>query len=82
MVKLTVNLTEEDVQAIEALAKKKGITRTDAIRQAITDEKFFADAEDEGYTIVLAPSFWSRQWWKWILHNIMGINQWQRVVLR
>lgn len=82
MVKLTINLTEADVQAIEALAKQKGITRTEVIRQAITDGKFFADAEDEDYTIILAPRFWSRQRWKWILHNVMGINQWQRVVLR
>jgi hypothetical protein len=52
-VKVTVNLHEDVVKALEALAKKRGVTMTEVINRAIVDEKYFDDAVSEGRRILL-----------------------------
>ena len=52
-VKVSVNLPEETVETLRALAKKRGITMTEALRKAIANEKFLNDAKDEGAKILI-----------------------------
>jgi predicted transcriptional regulator len=42
LVKLSVNLPEEDVAWLKAVAERRSTTVTHVLRQAIASEKFFA----------------------------------------
>ena len=50
---VTVNLPDEVVSALGALATKRGITKTEALRQAIVNEKFFQDTHDGGNEVLI-----------------------------
>lgn len=51
--RVTVNLSEEAVKSLEALANKRGITMTEALRKAIATEKFLADEVAEGSKVLI-----------------------------
>jgi predicted transcriptional regulator len=51
--KVTVNLPDEVITALGALATKRGITKTEALRQAIVNEKFFQDTHDSGDEVLI-----------------------------
>lgn len=51
--KVTVNLPEEVVKALGVLANKRGITKTEALRQAIVNEKFFQENHDNGNEVLI-----------------------------
>ncbi len=53
VVKVTVNLPKDLVDAVRALANKRHVTLTEVIRDAIGTEKFLADANDEGSKILI-----------------------------
>lgn len=53
VVKMSVNLPTEAVKVLRSLAKKRQITMTDVLRQAIGTEKFIDDVnEDEGKILI------------------------------
>lgn len=52
-VKVTVNLPEEIVEAVRYLAAKRGVSRTEVLRQAISTEKFLDDSVSKGDSVVL-----------------------------
>jgi hypothetical protein len=51
--KLTVQLPEEAINQINSLAKRLGISKTDAIRRALKTEMFFVTEMDNGKKILL-----------------------------
>ncbi len=51
--KVTVNLPDDVVQALGELATKRGITKTEALRQSIVNEKFFQDTQDSGDEVLI-----------------------------
>ena len=53
VVKTTVNLPAEALDAIRHIAERRGITMTEAIRQAIATEKFLFDAQKEGGKLLI-----------------------------
>ncbi|MCI0634934.1 MAG: ribbon-helix-helix domain-containing protein [Actinobacteria bacterium] len=53
MKKVTVNLSDETIEDLKAVAEKRGITLTEAIRKAIATEKFVQDERDEGAKILI-----------------------------
>lgn len=52
-VKISVNLTTEDVDALKSLAEKRGSTVTETLRRAIAMEKFVDDVTSKGGTLVV-----------------------------
>jgi hypothetical protein len=53
VIKMSVNLPADAVKVLKALAKKRRLTMTDVLRQAIGTEKFIDDVnEDEGKILV------------------------------
>lgn len=53
VIKISVNLPADAVKVLKALAKKRRLTMTDVLRQAIGTEKFIDDVnEDEGKILV------------------------------
>jgi predicted transcriptional regulator len=52
-VKVTVNLTDDDVATLKALAGRKGTTVTSILRQAIALQKFVDDADTQGQKVLL-----------------------------
>lgn len=53
VVKVTVNLPKNLVDAVKELASKRHVTLTEVIRNAIGTEKFLADAHEEGSKILI-----------------------------
>jgi hypothetical protein len=53
VIKTTVNLPADAVEAIRSIAESRGITMTEAIRQAIVMEKFLFDAEKAGGKVLI-----------------------------
>ncbi len=53
VVKVTVNLPKNLVDAVRELANKRHVTLTEVIRDAIGTEKFLADANEEGSKILI-----------------------------
>jgi len=53
VVKVTVNLPKDLVEAVKALAAKRQVTLTEVIRNAIGTETFLADAADQGSKILI-----------------------------
>jgi len=53
VIKMSVNLPTDAVKVLKKLAKKRGCTMTDVLRQAIGTEKFIEDVnEAEGKVLV------------------------------
>jgi hypothetical protein len=52
-VKVTVNLPEELVEALRKYAEERGITLTEALRRAITHERYFANEIEAGGTLLI-----------------------------
>lgn len=53
MIKLSVNLSEDVVEALRELAKKRNVTMTEVIRDAIGTEKFLEDARQSNKKILI-----------------------------
>jgi phosphoribosylcarboxyaminoimidazole (NCAIR) mutase len=53
-VRLSVNLSREAADALRAIADRHGITLTEAIRRAISTQKFVEDALDDGAKVLIA----------------------------
>jgi hypothetical protein len=51
VVKLSVNLPQEDVTVIRELAKKRSTTMTAVLRRGIAMQKYLQDAVDKGGSI-------------------------------
>lgn len=49
---VTVELDDNDIRALQALARKRGITTTEALRRAIRQSKYLDDVEEAGSTIL------------------------------
>jgi hypothetical protein len=56
LVRVNLNLTPEADQAVSAVAERKGISRTEAIRRALAITKFFDDEMNAGRTIQTVDS--------------------------
>ena len=52
-VKLIANLSPEVVDALKEIASKRGVSLTEALRQAISHAKYFQDAIDQDQRILL-----------------------------
>jgi len=52
-VKISANLSDAVVNALKEIAAKRGISMTEALRQAISHEKYFQDAIDQDQKILL-----------------------------
>lgn len=52
-VKLSANVSRPVIDALKDLAQKRGVTMTEALRQAISHEKFFQDVVDKGGKVIL-----------------------------
>lgn len=52
-VKVTVNLTQDDVDELKRQADKDGITMTDAIRRSIAIGKLVTTAEGNGEKVLI-----------------------------
>jgi predicted transcriptional regulator len=52
-VKMSVNLPDEAVENLRAIAEKNGITLTAALRQAIANEKFLEDELNNGGKLLI-----------------------------
>jgi hypothetical protein len=50
--KTSVNLPQESVDALKEIAQQKGMTLSEALRQAISTEKFFQDTQSQGGKIL------------------------------
>lgn len=51
--KITVNLPDEAVQAIQAYADAHGITFTEALRQFVSRQKYFNDEVGSGSKLLI-----------------------------
>ncbi|MDQ6603397.1 MAG: ribbon-helix-helix protein, CopG family [Chloroflexota bacterium] len=51
--KVTVNLPDESVQALKAIADQRQITMTEALRQAIASEQFLQAEIQKGSTVIV-----------------------------
>lgn len=52
-VKLSANLSRPVVEALKDLAEKRGVSMTEALRQAISHEKYFQDAAERDERVLL-----------------------------
>ncbi len=52
-VKVSVNLPEESVQALKAMAKRDNVTMTEALRRSISLQQFVEDAQSKGDNILV-----------------------------
>jgi predicted transcriptional regulator len=53
VVRLSVNLSPEVAQVLREMADKRGITVTEALRQAISTEKFISESIEKGEKILI-----------------------------
>lgn len=51
--KTSVNLPDSTLTSLEAIAKKRGKTMSQVIRDAIATEKFLQDTTDSGGTVLI-----------------------------
>lgn len=51
--KVTVNLPEETVEAIKSIARDRGITVTEALRQVIESQRFLESEAQKGSALLL-----------------------------
>lgn len=61
-VKISANLSEEVVEALKQTARKKGVSVQEALRQAISVQKYFQDAVDQGQQVLLEEPGSGRLW--------------------
>ena len=52
-VKVTFEMTPEEVEDLKRLAEERRLTMTDTLRQAAKNERFFRDSVKEGKLILL-----------------------------
>ena len=52
-VKLSVNLPEDTVSKLREIAEKRGITLTEALRRAISHERFLEDEVENGGKVLV-----------------------------
>lgn len=52
-VRMSINLSAEAADALRALTTKRGITLTEAIRRAISTQKYVDDASSRGARILI-----------------------------
>jgi cytidylate kinase len=52
-VKISANLSATVVDVLKEIAAKRGISMTEALRQAISHEKYFQDAIDQDQKILI-----------------------------
>lgn len=52
-VRLSINISQEASQVIKTISSKKGVSITEAIRQAISVWKYFEEARERGAVIQL-----------------------------
>ena len=50
--KVTVNLPDQTVEAIQEIAKKRGTTVTEALKQVIESQRFLQDEVDSGSKVL------------------------------
>ncbi len=55
VVKLSLNVTPEDIATIEWLASEEQTTKTDAIRRALMTERYIREAMKQGAKILIDP---------------------------
>lgn len=55
-VKISANLSSSVVSALKDIAEKKGVSVTEALRQAISHEKYFLDANEKNQKVLLEDS--------------------------
>lgn len=53
MYKVTVNLTEDVYNALEEISKNRGVTKTQALREAIKTEEFLRNEVRSGHKILI-----------------------------
>jgi len=53
IVKVTFEMTPDEVEALKRLAEERHLTMTDTLRQAAKNERFFRDSIKEGKLILL-----------------------------
>jgi len=53
IIKTSINLPEDAVQAVREIAEKTGSTMANVIRQAISTEKYLQDTTDKGGKILI-----------------------------
>jgi len=53
IIKTSINLPEESVEAVRAMAKRAGTSMAEIVRRAISTDKFIHDAVDEGSLILI-----------------------------
>ena len=53
MYKVTVNLTEDVYNALSELSEARGVTKTQALREAIKTEEFFRNEIRSGHKILI-----------------------------
>ena len=51
--KVTFSLHKDVIDALRTLATERGTSMTEVLRQAVTTEKYLAEAQKEGYVILL-----------------------------
>jgi predicted transcriptional regulator len=52
--RLSVNLSPEVAEALTSIARKHGTTITEAVRRAISTQKYIEDAVDRGAKVLVA----------------------------
>ena len=52
-IKISANLSEEVISALKEIARKRGISLTEALRQAISHEKYFLDAKEDNKKVLV-----------------------------
>jgi len=62
IVKLSVNLASAVIDALRELARKRGVTMTEVIRDAIGNEKFFDNAVRAGSKILIEDKHGRVRW--------------------
>ena len=51
--KISINLSEDVIKALKEMAQQDNVTMTEAIRRAISTQKFLDDAQRRGKAILL-----------------------------
>ncbi|MGH2548676.1 MAG: ribbon-helix-helix protein, CopG family [Thermomicrobiales bacterium] len=60
-VRLSVNITPEVAEAIQALARSRGITVSELVRSALATEKFLADEQRKNKKLLLEAEDGTRE---------------------
>lgn len=53
MTRITVNLGREAAEVLDEIARDAGVTKTEVIRRALANERFFTKARKAGEHIIL-----------------------------